>query len=1045
MKKLLLAFVLLHFAAPFFAQNKPYFQQEAHYKIKVALDDVNHSLTGDIEINYVNHAPEQLDFVYLHLWANAFKDPESAYGQQELRTGSTRFYFAKDKDLGYYEGLDFTVDGQKVAWRFDSLNPDIAILPLPKPLQNKRRVSIKTPFKLHIPASFSRLGHVGTSYQMTQWYPKPAVYDNRGWHPMPYLDMGEFYSEFGSFEVEITLPANYVVGATGVLETESEQQFLEQKVAETKALVEKGFPKDDAIPTSSEEMKTLRYVADKVHDFAWFADKRFHVLKDVATLKSGRNVDAWAMFINAEAELWEKGAFYVRRAVEFYSENVGEYPYPHATAVHSALSAGGGMEYPMITVIGNSGSAAALDDVITHEVGHNWFYGILASNERDHAWMDEGINSFYEYRYMRQFYGSRSSEGLPKIVTKRSDTDLYEAGYQLQARRHFDQAPGITSNEFSPFNYGLSAYVKPGSAMQHLEGYLGREKFDAIMQAYFQKWGFAHPYPEDLRSHFEQESGKELGWFFDGYIGSNKHFDFALVSVSPSGVGGASGGGDFEIVVENEGELVAPFPISGMKNGQVVQTKWFEPNGNWDEQKVNFPAGDYDLFVLDAEHVTLDVDRKNNNSKPSGILKKLEPFQLKFIGGLENSKRTTLSVAPFLPAWNEYDGFMLGVPIHNFTAPQQRLEFMLVPMFGLESERLNGVGGIRYNIYPKGEKLKKITLGVSGKAFDFFTYDSLRTATGVASPSLQFRRLVPYVKVDLMRSKLSQFYQTIQLRSVLLQEESAVVKYDSSLAFFVFTGKNTTERAIHELSYEVGNRRALNPWSLRLGLEQSGYDDLFGRAQRYLKTSLELNTEHTYDVKRSVHLRLFAGRFFQNDKKTNSPTIFPEAFTLTGRGFNDYHYDDFYFGRSETEGILSQQITQREGGMKVALGEGATDADGRSNDFIFAINLKADLPQDLPGKLPLKPYFDLGYFHDATPIGRENSDQIWWQGGFALEFGGGFFQVNFPVVNSKSLRGTDEQAGLYDLTGRDKYWERITFSLDLARLNPWNLMDGVEF
>ena len=157
----------------------------------------------------------------------------------------------------------------QTTWQYDPENPDVALLKLPQPLAPGARITIATPFVLRIPASFSRLGHVGTSYQMTQWYPKPAVYDNRGWHAMPYLDQGEFFSEFGAFDVSITLPDNYVVGATGVLQTPSEMDFLVKKELESREKLAAGIDKSkDPFPASSATMKTIRYTAGDVHDFA---------------------------------------------------------------------------------------------------------------------------------------------------------------------------------------------------------------------------------------------------------------------------------------------------------------------------------------------------------------------------------------------------------------------------------------------------------------------------------------------------------------------------------------------------------------------------------------------------------------------------------------------------------------------------------------------------------------------------------------------------------------------------------------------------------
>jgi hypothetical protein len=224
-----LLFALLAACPAVLAAQTPYFQQEVHYTIGATLNDRDHTLDAHIQMVYVNHAPEALSEIWMHLWPNAYQNRSTAFCKQKLREGSAEFYFAPDSMLGFLENLDFRVDGQPVAWRYDTKHPDIAVLTLAQPLLPGGRITIETPFLLKIPASFSRLGHVGTSYQMTQWYPKPAVYDARGWHAMPYLDMGEFFSEFGSFEVQITLPDNYVVGATGALQTASERDFLQKK------------------------------------------------------------------------------------------------------------------------------------------------------------------------------------------------------------------------------------------------------------------------------------------------------------------------------------------------------------------------------------------------------------------------------------------------------------------------------------------------------------------------------------------------------------------------------------------------------------------------------------------------------------------------------------------------------------------------------------------------------------------------------------------------------------------------------------------------
>ncbi|MEM9931185.1 MAG: M1 family peptidase, partial [Bacteroidota bacterium] len=358
-----LLFCLFLLCAAMYGQQ-PYFQQQTNYTIEAVLDDSTHQLQADWRMEYTNNSPDALAFIYLHLWPNAYQNNSTAFAKQMLKSGDDSFYFADEKDFGFIDELEFTADGVPIDAAKTEWGPDVVKLILREPLASGETVLLHTPFRMQFPASFSRLGHVGQSYQATQWYPKPAVYDRDGWHPMPYLNYGEYYSEFGNFDVYLTLPDNYLVGASGELKTEAERAKL---LAQAERDAQREWSSEDEsvyqqpdFPASSKATKTLHYRAENVHDFAWFADKRFYVLHDTIQLAS-QTVDAWSFFTEREAHLWQESLTYIKRSTHFYSDLVGEYPYPQVTALQSALSAGGGMEYPMVTVIGISNNARSLD------------------------------------------------------------------------------------------------------------------------------------------------------------------------------------------------------------------------------------------------------------------------------------------------------------------------------------------------------------------------------------------------------------------------------------------------------------------------------------------------------------------------------------------------------------------------------------------------------------------------------------------------------------------------------------------------------------
>ncbi len=1031
MKQIITPLLLLIALACFAQKTPPYFQQEVNYNIAATLDDVHHTLTGRVEFEYVNNSPDTLPEIWMHLWANAFKNRNSAFAKQKCRDGSGKYYFAESKDLGGYKNLNFSSDGQAISWKYDPKNPDIAVITLPRPLAPGARIRIATPFLLRIPASFSRLGHVETSYQMTQWYPKPAVYDHQGWHAMPYLDIGEFYAEFGSFEVSLTLPSNYVVGATGVLKTVAEIDFLKTKEAETKARLAsktttktRKSPKKDPYPPSVPTLKTIQYSAKGVHDFAWFADKRFWVLHDTAHLASGKTVDCWAMFPNEEAALWEKGAFYVRRSIEFYSEKVGEYPWPQATAVHSALSAGGGMEYPMVTVIGNSASAKTLDDVITHEVGHNWFYGILASNEREHPFMDEGLNSYYEQRYMKQYYGKYAPVEIPKFMFNEDRLgSLLESAYLVLARRHEDTPPDTHASEFAPMAYGLQVYMKTAMCLHWLEQSVGVEKFDAAMQDYYRRWQFRHPYPEDFQAVLNDHK-LASDWFFEA-MQTQKQVDYTLKSVKADQK-------EWNLTIENKGALNAPFSVTALKNGKPKETRWFSPKAGGSQQNVVFSIDSVDAFELDWPRKTLDINRKNNFRRTSGLFPGMRPFELRSLAVFQNARRNTLAILPWA-GWNEYDKLMFGLVLYNPPLPSRKFQYYLLPGYAAGSKRMVGLANIDYKFYPGG-MIPKLTVSVGAKAFDF-DYNVKENYYSM------FYRIAPQIRATLRSSSMS-FYHALNFRTLFIGKEDDL--RDTAGTFLGKTWKNNT---IYELRYEGGQKALPNPYHFQMALETQKYRDAFDRPANYLRGTAEWQQQFYYKNKRKVTMRIFAGYFLKNTQRHRS--VEDNALSLNPQGFNDYKFDQVFVARSGDDGILGRQVSKTEGGFKSAFGSAFASTIGNSNSYLLALNLKADLPVRLPLGIPLKPYFDLGYFDDATVIGedRPRSEQLLWSGGLMLEFFKGGLEIYFPLVNSKTLKDRYcEQAGGSNpsaiFCGGD-YRKMISWSMRLRFSDPVEIVENL--
>lgn len=1006
-----------------YTQHSPaYFQQQVDYTIRATLNDTLHTLNASIEFTYQNNAPSALQEIWVHLWGNAYQNRKTAFCKQQLKTGDREFYFSKEK--GGFSNLDFSVDGQKSVWKIDPANPDIAVITLAKPLETGQKIRVSTPFTLKIPASFSRLGHVETSYQMTQWYPKPAVYDHKGWHAMPYLNMGEFYSEFGTFDVSLTLPENYVVGATGLLQTGSEIQFLQKKEAETRARLARNEKHvEEPFPASSSRMKTIRYTAELVHDFAWFADKRFMVLKDTAHLASGKSVDCWAMFPisketktgKGQSKYWEKGAFYVRRAVEFYSEHVGEYPYPQATAVHSALSAGGGMEYPMITVIGDSDSPKGLDEVITHEVGHNWFYGILASNERDHPFMDEGFNSYYEARYMKKYYGKFGPGELPDfLLNEKKQGTLLENGYLVLAREHIDTPPDSHSDDFSTIGYGLQVYMKTALVLDWLEKSVGTEKMDQAMQDYYRKWQFRHPYPEDLKANFQQ-NGINADWFFQS-MQTQDQLDLTIRSAKPAvsqsdgdfGIGANKTNG-YIIRVENKGALDAPFSVTALHNGKPVSTRWFTQGDIGRTSGIFFPVDTVDAFEIDYERITLDINRKNNFRKTGGLFPGMRPLEYRMFAPVQNARKNTLAITPWI-GWNNADKTMLGLMIYNPPVPSRKFQYYLLPGYGLGSKQWVGLGELRYQFFPGGF-FPKVAVSVGYKSFQ---YDQ---ANG-GDVDYRFSRWMPQIRAKLRCSRPA-FEHYLNYRTLFLDREIAL------------EGKQSVKNTIHELRYEGEQWKAPHPFRFQAALESQAYTDQPDVKYSYVRLTAEWKQKFFYQEKRKVNMRVFVGSFLQNTRGQNMPNQY--SLSLIPLGHNDYRFDQLFLARAGANNLLGRQVSQSDGGFKGPISL-LNDQIGLSNQYVLTMNLMADLPFKLPLRLPLKPYFDLGYFDDGS-LFKQTGKTLLWSGGLALSLFKGGLEFYFPIYSAKALQDAYQEA-----SGAN-YGKMISWSMRLNFVEPVKLIE----
>lgn len=497
-----------------------YWQQELRYTIQAQLNETEKSITATETIVYKNNSPQTLDYIWFHIWPNAYKHDSTALMMQ-IKGDSSRAEKLTTAGHGWIEALAFKVND--VPARTEP-HPnlqyiDIIRLVLNEPLPPGDSITISTPFKVVLPPYFSRSGYAGTEIMACQWYPKPAVYDAAGWHEFPYLDMGEFYSEYGDYNVTLTVPADGVVSATGTLDTKDELERY-KNIGARNARRRKKKP-THYVPAPGANTKTLVYHAEHVPDFAWFVDTDFVIQYDTIHLAGGRVVDAFSYYHPKKKTVWNNSIDYIKDAVKKYSSWIGEYEYPTVQAVEGPENnSSGGMEYPMTTLITSPDALPeSLDGVITHEVGHNWFMSMLGTNERAHTWMDEGLNTFFEFRYEAEKYRYNSIFGksIPAAVRRLTADKFLALIYNAIHQQLPMEAPmDLPADQFHDSDeYALVAYIKTALWMYIMESTLGKEKFDLAVKNYFNKWKDKHPQPEDMQAAFEEATGRNLDALFE--------------------------------------------------------------------------------------------------------------------------------------------------------------------------------------------------------------------------------------------------------------------------------------------------------------------------------------------------------------------------------------------------------------------------------------------------------------------------------------------------------------------------------------------------
>ena len=595
------------------APGPRYWQQRADYDLKATLDTTTKSLRGDLTLRYTNNSPDTLRFLWMQLEQNAFRNnslnsyvfpAESRFGARNFEGGDV--IDRLDQLLG---GAGRNPSGARRVALKSRTEGTVMKVDLAEPLAPGRTATLGIAWHFNIPEhGADRMGREGALYELAQWYPRVNVYDDiRGWNTEPYLGQGEFYLEYGDYTLEVTVPATYVVAATGALQnprevlTASQMTRLAQaaKVDTVIRVITAAELQSGAARPRTTGTMTWRFAAQNVRDVVFAASPEYQW-----DATSWKGIMAYAYYRPSAVATWKDAADMARTSIAEYSERWFQYPYPQITAVEGPIS---GMEYPMVAMENKSADKYDLYNVVTHEIGHMWFPMIVGSNERMHMWQDEGFNTFINTFAEARRYPEKGDQ-MQRAASERSVVEQY-------MQHDVDEPLEINPDRINPQILGENAYVKTSVGLQLLrQEILGPAAFDDAFRTYAQRWAFKHPTPRDFFRTMEDVSGRRLDWFWREWFFMNPHFDQGIDSVVTAQKGDTMYVG---VLYANHARGVLPIRArltfgDGTTQELDYPAEVWSTNTRFYPREYAFVGKKLVKIELDPEHRLVDTERGNN-------------------------------------------------------------------------------------------------------------------------------------------------------------------------------------------------------------------------------------------------------------------------------------------------------------------------------------------------------------------------------------------------------------------------------------------------
>ncbi|WP_271730069.1 gluzincin family metallopeptidase [Aquimarina algiphila] len=818
--------------------------------IDAQLDPQKKILTIEQEITYTNTSNDTLSKIFFHDWAHSFSNKNTPLGKRFSEDFLKKFYFAKDNERGSSVIQKVTDNNsQPLLWSRYNKTPDIIWIETSQPIYPGQNQTFLLKYQIKVPSNkFTRYGyHANGNFSLKYWYIVPAVYDTK-WNIYSHKNLDDLYAPLANYKINLTLPEEYEV------------------MSELKK---------ETISSSGEKInKTIQLTGDNRNEI------NLYIEKNLSFYSFSTNGTELVSNIDDNDLMPKMKSVAIDRIITFLNQRLGPYPFDKLLVSENDYKNNpvyGLNQLPDILRPFPDGFQYEIKQLKT--ITGNYLEKTLLIDPRNDTWVKDAIHIYLMMAYTEKYYPEMKIIGkLSKVIGIRwfhaADLDFndqYFLAYKNMARLFLDQPLTMPRNELVKFNRNIANSYKAGVGFKYLEDYLGDDNIvDQSIKDFYTQNVLKHTNSNAYKKVLSSLSSKDIEWFFEDFIATNKKLDFKIKSVKKRN-------DSLEVTIKNKSDNTMPVSLYGFRKKELVSKTWVTEIN--DTKKVTIANEDISKLILDYDQNIPEVNRRNNYRNLKWIFNK--PIQFRFLEDVEDPRYSQVFFIPEIE-FNVYDGFTLASKFYNRSIIRRNFEYNISPAYGFKSNKLLGSASIfnRHQIADYG--LYQIRYGVSGSMFSY-------------APDLLFRRFSTSVSFRFRPKDLrSNENQRLTLRNINVfrerDEENPVVTPD----YNVFNAR-----------YRYSDFNLIN---------FLGYTIDYQLSKNFSKVSTTINYRKLFLNNRQLNLRLFAGTFLFNDTKKDG-----DFFSFALDRPTDYLFDYNYLGRSEDTGFVSQQIILAEGGFKSQL------------------------------------------------------------------------------------------------------------------------------